>query len=112
MTFAGNIPEGRTVRLMKANFEKLINGAYKAAERSTELMNGLKPQLSILISCVGRKLVLKQRVAEEIEAAHSALGKETVITGFYSNGELSPIKAGDNCELHNQTLTITSFIEL
>ncbi len=112
MTFAGNIPEGSTVRLMKANFEKLINGAYKAAERSTELMNGLKPELSILISCVGRKLVLKQRVAEEIEAAHSALGKETVITGFYSNGELSPIMAGANCELHNQTLTITSFIEL
>lgn len=111
LTFAGDIPEGSFVKLMKANFDRLINGAENAAEVSIKPLNGSETQLAILISCVGRKLVLKQIVEEEVEAVKEVLGKNTTITGFYSYGEMAPFLKGTSCQLHNQTMTITTFYE-
>ncbi len=113
MVFAGDIPQGKFVRLMKASNDGLIDGASGAAEMANISLKNADPDLAILISCVGRKLVLKQRVEEELEIAHDVLGKNTCITGFYSYGEISPLKPFDNhCELHNQTMTITVFKEI
>jgi hypothetical protein len=111
MTFAGDIPEGARARLMKANFDRLIDGATGAARTSHDALQSSDPDLAILISCVGRKLVLKQRVEEEVEAVRDVLGAGAVLTGFYSYGEISPFTPGAKCELHNQTMTITAFSE-
>jgi hypothetical protein len=108
MTFAGNLPEGSKVRLMKANFDKLIDASSSAAEDAT---GKHKVQLALLVSCVGRKLVLNDRTDEELTAAKEIFGDQTIITGFYSYGELSPFNKGTQCELHNQTMTITTFSE-
>jgi hypothetical protein len=111
MTFAGDIPEGSYARLMKANFDRLIDGATGAAKISHVAAGGESPDLAILISCVGRKLVLRQRIEEEVEGVSQILGEKTVLTGFYSYGELCPFTPGAKCELHNQTMTITTFSE-
>jgi hypothetical protein len=111
MTFAGDVPEGSYARLMKANFDRLIDGAAGAARTSYEAVGSTSPDLAILISCVGRKLVLKQRVEEEVESVRDVLGERTVLTGFYSYGEISPFTPGAKCELHNQTMTITTLTE-
>lgn len=111
MTFAGDIPQGAYARFMKANLERLIDGACGAADRSREGLETNSPELAILISCVGRKLVLKQRTEEEVEAVCDALGGKPKITGFYSYGEISPFTAGAPCALHNQTMTVTTFCE-
>ncbi len=110
MTFAGNMPEGAKVRLMKANFDKLIDGSSEAAQQSIKDPE-VTPGLAILISCVGRKLILQQRTEEEVEAAREIFGPETAICGFYSYGELSPYTNSGKCELHNQTMTITTLAE-
>jgi hypothetical protein len=111
LTFAGDVPEGAYARLMKANFDRLIDGAVDAAKSSHRMNGQASPDLAILISCVGRKLILKQRVEEEVEGVHDILGQKTFLTGFYSYGEISPISEAGNCELHNQTMTITTFSE-
>jgi|ERR1041385_3408550 hypothetical protein len=110
LTFAGNMPEGAYARLMKANFDRLIEGASNAAQNSVD-KNANKPDLAILISCVGRKLVLNQRIEEEVEVIRAIYGNDTAITGFYSYGEISPSFNFMKCELHNQTMTITTFSE-
>jgi hypothetical protein len=110
MTFAGNLPEGSTVQLMKANFDKLIDGAADAAGISKAGFTKT-PELALLVSCVGRKLILGQRTEEEIEEASSVLGTQTTIAGFYSYGEIAPYGTGDICQLHNQSMTITSLRE-
>lgn len=107
MIFAGDLPEGASVRLMKANFDKLIDGAFEAAESGQTGWKGKNPELAILISCVGRKLVLDQRIEEEIESVHEVIGETIPTIGFYSYGEISPFAGYVNCELHNQTMTIT-----
>ncbi len=111
MTFAGDIPSGLTCRFMMANFDRLIDGAASAAE--TSLFNKeLKGEaLVLMISCVGRKLVLGQRVEEEVESVKEIFGDGYTYTGFYSNGEISPVLDSVGCSLHNQTMTITTYNE-
>jgi hypothetical protein len=111
LTFAGDIPQGGHARLMKANFDRLIDGAVGAAQTSFETMDKTSPELALLISCVGRKLVLKQRIEEEVEGVQDVLGKEAILAGFYSYGEISPFTPSAKCELHNQTMTVTTFAE-
>jgi hypothetical protein len=111
MTFAGDVPEGAYARLMKANFDRLIDGAVGAAKTSYQAIGSSAPDLAILISCVGRKLLLKQRVEEEVEGVRDIFGSGTRLTGFYSYGEISPFTPGAKCELHNQTMTITTLSE-
>ncbi|NTV11034.1 MAG: hypothetical protein HGA47_09715 [Zoogloea sp.] len=111
ITFAGDMPQGCQARLMKANFDKLVEGASSAAESAHRLQGGGEPELALLISCVGRKLVLAQRIEDEVEGVREVLGPRPVLAGFYSYGELSPHLPTGRCELHNQTMTITTLGE-
>lgn len=109
MTFAGDLPLGSEVQLMKSNIDSLVAGAEGAAERC-----GLSgpAEFALLVSCVGRRLVMGQRTEEEIEAVQSASkSPHCQITGFYSYGELSPQGKFEKCDLHNQTMTVTMFRE-
>jgi hypothetical protein len=108
MTFAGDIPEGAKVRFMRASYEDLIDGAARAAHQVRPLADA---QLAICVSCVGRRIVLGQRIEEETEIVRETLGPGTVLTGFYSYGELAPANDATECQLHNQTMTITSLRE-
>jgi hypothetical protein len=104
------MPEGAYARLMKANFDRLIEGASCAAQNSFT-GNVTPPDFALLISCVGRKLVLNQRIEEEVEVIRAVYGEKTAIAGFYSYGEISPSFNFMKCELHNQTMTITTLTE-
>ena len=110
MTFAGNIPQGSFVRLMKGNVDKLIDASYKAASEIA-VKQTKSPELALLVSCVGRKIVLGNRIEEELEVVKEVFGIETLICGFYSYGEISPTLHQVACELHNQTMTITTISE-
>ena len=106
ITFAGDIPEESFVTLMKANFDRLIDGASEAAEMVLLDGHSDEPIVNIAISCVGRRLVLKQRTEDELEVVLENLPPQTKQIGFYSYGEISPLASG-SCDLHNQTMTLT-----
>lgn len=113
MTFAGDLPEGVLAQLMRANFDRLIQGASEAATltlNNQDHVASSSPTLSIAISCVGRRLVLGERTEEEIEATLDILPKGSSQVGFYSYGEISPYASGA-CDLHNQTMTLTTITE-
>jgi hypothetical protein len=101
---------------MRANFDRLIDSANEAGHLANQRMmkeplDNLGPVLAIDISCVGRRLLLGERTEEETESALATLPKGSTQVGFYSYGELSPFAVGQ-CELHNQTMTITTFYEV
>jgi hypothetical protein len=112
LTFAGDVPEGFHARLMKVNYERMIDAAAKAAKNCQETMDSSKAELAILVSCAGRKWVLKQRIEEEVDAVREVFGKDTVLTGFFSYGEIAPLAGTTKCALHNETMTITAFSEV
>lgn len=112
LTFAGSIPEGGRARLMKANFDRLIDGATDAAQACRLGLGDHNAELALLVSCVGRRMVLKQRTEEEVEAVREVLGPRPVFAGFYSYGEISPFTRQARCALHNQTMTVTTLAEV
>ena len=108
--FAGDIPEGYQARLMKPNISHLIEGAGKAAKVINN--KNKKEALGLVVSCVGRKIVMSQLVDEELEAIAEELGENVQLTGFYSYGEIAPFENEiKNCQLHNQTMTLTVIYE-
>lgn len=116
LTFAGDVPEGYLAQLMHANFDRLISSAEDAGVLATEHIDthvndeNEDPILAIAISCVGRRLLLGERTEEETESLLATLPKGSQQVGFYSYGEISPHKTG-HCDLHNQTMTVTTLCE-
>lgn len=112
MTFAGNMPEGWTAQLMRGNFDRLAAGAADAARQALgAISESRNDQVALLVSCIGRRLLMGQRIMDELEAAGVELGDSTHRIGFYSYGEISPHSASGVCQLHNQTMTVTTIAE-
>ncbi|MFK7001171.1 FIST signal transduction protein [Flavobacterium oreochromis] len=110
MTLAGDVPINSKVQLMMTSVDGLSEGALKAAQEA--MKNRInKPEFALLVSCIGRKLVMDQRVEEEIEEVKKTIGNQAFISGFYSYGEIAPFGKNSNCELHNQTMTLTLISE-
>jgi hypothetical protein len=108
MTFAGDMPQGWVGQLMRGNFDRLAAGAAKAARQAC---TGHNAQIALLVSCIGRRLLMGQQTMDELEAASAEIGAEVPRLGFYSYGEISPHSASGLCELHNQTMTVTAISE-
>lgn len=110
ITFAGDVPEGYLARLMKPDVDMLIDGAKLAAQQITQVPGG--QALGLVVSCMGRKIVMSQLVEEELDALEAVLGDQVELTGFYSYGEIAPFaNRRDQCQLHNQTMTLTAIYE-
>ena len=110
MIFADDVPQDSQVQLIMISPDRISQGAYTAS--TLAMQNRVtKPQLALVISCIGRKVVMNQRVEEEIELVREVLGDDTAISGFYSYGEIAPFHDTRSSELHNQTMTLTLISE-
>jgi hypothetical protein len=110
MTFAGDMPEGWTAQLMRGSFGRLCAGAAEATHKAAAAMGASAAagdSAAILVSCIGRRLLMGQRIEEEIEAATAELPADCRPVGFYSYGEIAPHAGSGACQLHNQTMTVT-----
>jgi hypothetical protein len=110
MVLAGDVPVNSRVQLMMASIDGIAEGAQHAAEIAMENRKN-SPQIALIVSCVGRKLMMNQRVEEEIEQVREVIGENVPIAGFYSYGEMAPFNGDSSCELHNQTMTLTLISE-
>ena len=110
LILAGDIKENSLVQLMHVKTQNLVEGAGSASKEAynSSNKNSSGTSLAILVSCVGRKIVMGDDVDEEIDAVKDELANGTVLTGFYSYGEICPFDKHNNKPLlHNQTMTIT-----
>jgi hypothetical protein len=113
MTFAGDLPQGWVAQLMRGRHDLLVDGAASAARNALQALVGRfeGDKLALMISCVGRRLLMGQRTVEEIQAVVESLDRTTVQAGFYSYGEIAPGASLSRCELHNQTMAVTIIAE-
>ncbi len=108
---AGGVPEGCSAQFMMTNTNELVRAAADSAENLLPLLRGIQPDLCLLMTCVSRKVIMKQRVEEEVEAVANKIGDKTAYTGFYTYGEISPFNFKQECELQNETMAITALWE-
>jgi hypothetical protein len=111
MTFAGDVPQGWVAQLMRGNVDRLVNGAADAARQI--VADGALPAhtLVLMVSCIGRRLLMGQRTVDEVDAVGDEIGDYPVRLGFYSYGEICPHHKSGRGEMHNQTMTITAITE-
>ena len=111
IVFAGNVPEGTSVKMTIGNEADIIQAAGQAAQAAlTKLQGGnaaLKPKAIFLYSCMARKIVLGSRTNEEILAIQDVIGRDVPVIGFYTYGEFAPIGNSDHSYFHNETATMT-----
>ena len=110
MILAGDVPVNSRVQLMMASVDGIVQGAHTAAKFAMANRKS-KPELALLVSCIGRKLVMNQRVEEEVEQVQEVIGERVPMAGLYSYGEMAPFNGSTSCELHNQTMTLTLISE-
>jgi len=112
MTFAGDVPQGWTAQLMRGQFDRLTQAAMDAARMASPMAaEDAGDSLAILVSCIGRRLLMGQRINDEVDAAMRGLSRGTGMVGFYSYGEIAPHAASGVSQLHNQTMTVTTLRE-
>jgi hypothetical protein len=109
LTFAGDVPQGSRCKLMRTNLDNLIESADIAAQKARPKTSDAG--LCVVVSCVGRRIVLGQLTEEELEAVERHAGAGMKLTGFYSYGELAPVGDVLQCHLHNQTMSLTTIQE-
>ncbi|NBX25520.1 MAG: hypothetical protein EBQ99_05655 [Planctomycetes bacterium] len=109
LTFAGEVPQGSTCRLMRTNLDQLIASAEQASAQVKA--EGAGEAICLIFNCLGRRIVLGQMAEEELEAAQRGLGDRVRFYGFYSYGELGPLGTAHVCDLHNQTMCMTTLQE-
>ena len=114
MTFAGDIPQGSRAQLMRGEFSRLAGGATEAARQAADKQAqcGASGGLALLVSCIGRRLLMGERIDDEILAVREVLPADLALLGFYSYGEIAPHAVTGLCELHNQTMTVTIISEV
>lgn len=109
---AGNIEQGSQVCLMHADTAALTQGAAQAAAEALRTHAGPEEGgCALLVSCIGRKIVLGIDVDDEIESVADSLLPEIPMAGFYAYGEICSYAGTGKTELHNQTMTITYITE-
>lgn len=111
LRFAGDVPQGSNVRLMRSTNDQLLDGAAQAAHLAIKALGDCAPSVILCISCIGRRAVLKSRIEEELEEVTRQAG-DAVVSGYYSNGEIAPSHHGGIARLHNQTMTVTAIGEI
>jgi hypothetical protein len=113
LTFAGDVPQGWSAQLMRGNFNRLALGAADAARQARDGLSESRDcnGVAVLVSCIGRRLLMGQRTAEEVTRASAELGSGLTQVGFYSYGEIALHSVTGICELHNQTMTVTTIAE-
>ena len=112
ITFAGDMPEGWRVQLMRGYFDRLARASGEAASQARKgLAAGNGDSAALLISCIGRRILMGDSVISELIAVREELGPYIKVAGFYSYGEIAPYGRSACSELHNQTMTVTVLSE-
>ncbi|MBS2013279.1 MAG: FIST C-terminal domain-containing protein [Deltaproteobacteria bacterium] len=113
VTFAGEIPSGAVVRLMRASPERLLSEARTAAAAATKTLGARTSQALVLaVSSIGRAKALGDEDVEETVSILEGLpkGKDAQVAGFYAVAELGADASG-RAELANESLSLTCISE-
>ena len=109
VTFSWNVTQWYRAFLMRTDLSSLIKEAWKAA--TLAMIKNPDPQFALLISCAGRRIILKQRVEDEIDDIRWIVWEDCTIAWFYSYGEIWISTWDISYELHNETMTVALFSE-
>ncbi len=107
--FIDEVPQGWWGQMLRGADDHLVDGASLAARRAG-LDKADGDALGLIVSCIGRKWVMGQRIGDETEAVQDE-SPSTPTIGFYSYGEIAPHERTGRCTLHHASVSVTLLSE-
>ncbi len=110
-TMFGSIERGASVRVCSASRADVLRAVEDAmlAVKSWDH----QPVGALVVSCAGRKWMLEEGTAEEVEKVLASVGQRIPLVGLPSFGEIGPFRAPDGSYtptfFHNVTFVICLF---
>jgi methyl-accepting chemotaxis protein len=105
--FVCGMPEGTPIHFMASDPQKQIESARAAAQRARAQLAGQAIAGALVVDCGCRKLILKDRFSEAVQAIAAELG-DVPIAGFESYGEIA-LNDDDFSGFHNTTTVLLAF---
>ncbi|HNS98563.1 MAG TPA: protein kinase [Polyangiaceae bacterium] len=99
----GDVPEGATVQIANGSRDDVLAGSLTSIEQAIQAFDGEKIGGILVFSCAARRMLLGDRVKEEVERIQTIAPPGLPIIGFYTYGELGPLHPGGEPEFHNMT---------
>lgn len=114
--YTGEIPQGKSLRMMRADIEGMVSASEEIVEETWGKISKKDQNdnsiLSLLVSCSGRKAVLKTEVEDEFFNANKNIkNKNSAQVGLYSYGEYNRVNEEKGVEFLNQTMTVVCIYE-
>lgn len=102
ITFVGNVLQGTSVCITHSTRDRIVDATKLSVKNAINDFPLEKPSLILCFSCSARKQVLGTRVNEEFDAFTMHFD-DVPILGFYTYGEICPLKKDSSAKLHNET---------
>jgi len=106
IAFFGDVPAGSTVQLTETTSDAIIEAARTATKRALDAYPGSEPRGILVFSCAARKAILGVNTERELTAVEAGLTEPLPVAGFYTYGEIAPLRAGGETHFHNATFSI------
>ena len=107
--FAGEIPEGSSIRLTESTAERQVESAGMAAQQARSQVVDGRVAGAVVFDCICRNLILGDRFNAAIAKMSSELGGAP-LAGFETYGEIA-LDEGDLSGFHNTTSVVLAFPE-
>lgn len=102
LTFVANVPEDSTIQITHSTRDTIVEAARNSIQSSVTEYPGSKPVAALCFSCASRKRVLGTRIEEEYTAFKRDF-PDLPVVGFYTYGEIGPLKKDKPAIFHNST---------
>ncbi len=104
-----DVPENSEIHVMISNKECCREAAVDAAREVKKSLLGKEPKLILLFESLARKQLLGRESMTQIREIREVLGINVPILGIYTQGEMAPLKSGENIiksEFQNNSIVL------
>lgn len=103
ITFMGDVPQGSRVQVTHGTSDELVAATQLSIEQCHHNYPGKSPAGLIIFSCSARRWLLGPRTREEYDLCQTLLDPALPVCGFYTYGEIAPLKPKGETFYHQET---------
>ncbi|MGA9380236.1 MAG: FIST N-terminal domain-containing protein [Phormidium sp.] len=103
ITFFGDVPLNAIVQVTETSPDQILAASRLSMQQALDQYPGEEPTAALFFSCASRRQILGTRTEEEYQQVKSCLPYPLTSCGFYTNGEIAPLKPGGETCFHNET---------
>ncbi|MDL1910307.1 hypothetical protein FBQ81_06380 [Chloroflexi bacterium CFX6] len=110
-SFRMNAPvrDGVDAYLLVGNRASCEKAAQQAAQQALQQLDGEKPAFALVLADIAWEMLLKSHPGSEIAAVQDILGRDVLIAGGYTLGQIVPGRESAPPQLLNQHIVVIAF---